>query len=179
MTNQAQRDLDARSMLEEMTESVLVTTTELDRPGPLIVYVNPAFERMTGWPREDVLGKSPRILQGPKTDQSIFKDMRDRLNRGEPWQGHAINYRTDGSEFVMEWSSVPIRDDHGKLHRYLDGQRDVTERVTMEQKLAAARAEERKSNLWPRPGRTPSWLAKRSMHAPGIWWRPSPGPPCP
>ena len=144
MVQQAQGDVDARLMLEEMTESVLVTTTELDRPGPLIVYVNPAFERMTGWCREDVLGKSPRILQGPKTDQSIFRDMRDRLNRGEPWQGQAVNYRKDGSEFVMEWSIVPIRDDHGRLHRYLAVQRDVTERVTMEQKLADARAEERK-----------------------------------
>jgi PAS domain S-box-containing protein len=99
---------------------------------------------MTGWLREDVLGKSPRILQGPKTDQSIFRDMRDRLNRGEPWRGQAVNYRKDGSEFVMEWSIVPIRDDHGKLHRYLAVQRDVTERVTMEQNLADARAEERK-----------------------------------
>jgi PAS domain S-box-containing protein len=123
MANQARGDVDARLMLEEMTESVLVTTTELDRPGPLIIYVNPAFERMTGWSREDVLGKSPRILQGPKTDPSIFKDMRDLLNRGEPWQGQTINYRKDGSEFVMEWSIVPIRDDHGKLHRYLAVQR--------------------------------------------------------
>jgi PAS domain S-box-containing protein len=144
MIQQAQGDVDARLMLEEMTESVLVTTTELDRPGPSIVYVNRAFERMTGWCREGVLGKSPRILQGPKTDQNIFKDMRDRLNRGEPWEGQAINYRRDGSEFVMEWSIVPIRDDQGKLHRYLAVQRDVTERVTMEQKLADARAEERK-----------------------------------
>jgi PAS domain S-box-containing protein len=144
MIQQAQGDVDARLMLEEMTESVLVATTELDRPGPFIVYVNPAFERMTGWCREDVLGKSPRILQGPKTDQSIFKDMRDRLNRGEPWQGQAVNYRKDGSEFVMEWSIVPIRDDHGKLHRYLAVQRDVTERVTIEKKLADARAAERK-----------------------------------
>jgi PAS domain S-box-containing protein len=144
MIQQAQGDVDARLILEEMSESVLVTTTELDRPGPLIVYVNPAFERMTGWCREDVLGKSPRILQGPQTDQSIFGDMRDRLNRGEPWQGQAANYRKDGSEFVMEWSIVPIRDDHGTPHRYLAVQRDVTERVTMEQDLADARAEERK-----------------------------------
>lgn len=144
MANQAQGDVDASLMLEEMTESVLVTTTELDRPGPLIVYVNPAFERMTGWSRKDVLGKSPRILQGPKTDPSIFENMRGRLNRGEPWQGQAINYRRDGSEFVMEWSIVPIRDDQGRLHWYLAVQRDVTERVTMEQNLAAARAEERK-----------------------------------
>jgi PAS domain-containing protein len=49
MTDRSQQDLDALPLLEAMTESVLVTTTELDRPGPLIVYVNPAFERMTGW----------------------------------------------------------------------------------------------------------------------------------
>jgi PAS domain S-box-containing protein len=144
MMDQAQDQLDARRMLEEMTESVLVTTTDLDRPGPLIVYANPAFERMTGWSREDVLGRSPRILQGPKTDLGIFDDLRDRLNRGEQWQGQTINYRKDGSEFVMEWSIVPIRDDRGRPHRYLAVQRDVTERVAMEQKLAGARAEERK-----------------------------------
>ena len=68
MTDQSHEDLDALPLLEAMTESVLVTTTELDRPGPLIVYVNPAFERMTGWSRDEVLGQSPRILQGPKTD---------------------------------------------------------------------------------------------------------------
>jgi PAS domain S-box-containing protein len=144
MTQQARDEIDAMRMLEEMTESVLVTTTELDRPGPLIVYVNPAFERMTGWSRQDVLGKSPRILQGPRTEKKIFEDMRERLNRGEPWQGQAINYRRDGSEFVMEWSIVPIRDEQGRLHRYLAVQRDVTERVVMEEKLAAARVEERK-----------------------------------
>ena len=65
MTNQAQGDVDARLMLEEMTESVLVTTTELDRPGPLIIYVNPAFERMTGWSREDVLGSHRGFFKDP------------------------------------------------------------------------------------------------------------------
>jgi len=144
MTDQAQHDVDARQILEEMTESVLVTTSELDRPGPVIVYVNPAFERMTGWSREEVLGKSPRILQGSKTDMGIFEDLRDKLDRGDPWRGQTTNYRRDGSEFVMEWSIVPIRNGHGKLHQYLAVQRDVTERVATERQLAVARTEERK-----------------------------------
>jgi PAS domain S-box-containing protein len=144
MTDRSQQDLDALPLLEAMTESVLVTTTELDRPGPLIVYVNPAFERMTGWPRDEVLGQSPRILQGPKTDHGIFRDLRERLDRGEAWLGQTINYRKDGSEFVMEWSIVPIRNARGRIYRYLAVQRDVTERVTMERNLAAARADERK-----------------------------------
>jgi PAS domain S-box-containing protein len=114
MTDRSQQDLDALPLLEAMTESVLVTTTELDRPGPLIVYVNPAFERMTGWPRDEVLGQSPRILQGPKTDHGIFRDLRERLDRGEAWLGQTINYRKDGSEFVMEWSIVPIRNARGR-----------------------------------------------------------------
>jgi PAS domain S-box-containing protein len=144
MADRSHEDLDALPLLEAMTESVLVTTTELDRPGPLIVYVNPAFERMTGWSRDEVLGQSPRILQGPKTDQGIFGDLRERLDRGEAWLGQTINYRKDGSEFVMEWSIVPIRNARGRVYRYLAVQRDVTERVTMERNLAAARADERK-----------------------------------
>ena len=144
MTNRAPSDLDPRSLVEEMTESVLVTTTNLENPGPTILYVNPAFERMTGWSSEEVLGQSPRILQGPKTDRSVFKELRERLNRHEVWRGQALNYRKDGSEFVMEWSIVPVRGEDGEVSHYLAVQRDVTDRVEMAQRLAAARAEERR-----------------------------------
>jgi len=59
--------MDALALLKAMTESVLVTTTDLDPPVPAIVYVNPAFEKMTGWSKKEIIGKSPRILQGPKS----------------------------------------------------------------------------------------------------------------
>ena len=144
MTDKSNQDLDALAFLEAMTESVMVTTTDLESPGPFIVYVNPAFERMTGWSRKEVLGRSPRFLQGPGTDHGIFSDLRERLGSGRKWQGQTINYRKDRSEFVMEWSIVPIRDARGTVYRYLSVQRDVTERVLMERKLAEARAEERK-----------------------------------
>ena len=60
------------AVLEAASESILVTDADLERPGPIIVYVNPAFERMTGWSAREVIGKSPRILQGASTDLSIF-----------------------------------------------------------------------------------------------------------
>ena len=81
------QNIDTLRMLESMTESVLVTTTDLEAPGPFIVYVNPAFERMTGWQREDILGQSPRFLQGPQTEFTIFQDLRERLENGLVWTG--------------------------------------------------------------------------------------------
>ena len=64
-------------MLESMAESVLITDTKLKYPGPHIIYVNAAFEKMTGWDRNEIIGKSPRILQGPDTDYTIFNDMQE------------------------------------------------------------------------------------------------------
>lgn len=137
--------LDAEIMLENMTESVLITTADLETPGPYILYVNKAFERMTGWKRGELIGKSPRILQGPKTDHGIFLDLREKLLSGEIWSGRTVNYRKNGSEFYMEWSIVPIRKgDDGKIHRFLAVQRDVTEIVSTERKLQKAMEEERK-----------------------------------
>ena len=144
MVDSLHEDIDTMSLLEAMTESVLVTTTDLDSPGPSIVYVNPAFERMTGWSKQEILGRSPRILQGRKTEHRVFSDLRERLIQGKQWSGQTINYRKNGTEFVMEWSIVPIRDNSGDVYRYLAVQRDITKRISMERDLAAALSEERK-----------------------------------
>src|SRR5919107_6103554 len=91
------------AVLEAASESLLVTDADLERPGPVIVCANPAFEQMTGWTARDVIGKSPRILQGASTDLSIFLGMRETLRSGRRWEGQTVNYRRDGSPFVMEW----------------------------------------------------------------------------
>ncbi len=122
-------DIDAAQIIEAAAESMLVTTAQLDLPGPTIVHVNPAFERMTGWRRSDVIGKTPRILQGPESDRSIFANLRSQLADGQVWEGTAVNYRKDGSTFIMEWSIVPLRGVDGSVHQYLAMQRDVTARV--------------------------------------------------
>lgn len=135
---------DPALMLESMTESVLITTTDLASPGPFVIYVNAAFEEMTGWKRQEIIGKSPRVLQGPKTEFSIFEDLEKKLEAGLVWSGRTINYRKDGSEFHMDWSITPIRTKDGVIDQYLAVQKEVTKIVLTEQKLQKAMDLEKK-----------------------------------
>lgn len=122
--------------MQHVSEAVVITTTELAPPGPEIVYVNEGFCRMTGYAAEEVIGKSPRILQGPKTDRAELDRLRQHLYRGEPFEGGAVtNYRKDGSEYILDWHIVPLRDDAGKITHWLASQRDVTKPKTLEESL--------------------------------------------
>lgn len=116
-------------------DSIIVTTKDLDPPGPKMVYVNPGFTKMTGYQPEEVLGKTPRILQGPKTDPTVLKRLRETLENDEVFYGQAINYKKDGSEFWNEWHIEPIKDDKGELVNYLAIQRDVTQRKKAEEAI--------------------------------------------
>jgi PAS domain S-box-containing protein len=136
-------EFDAAAVIEAAAESILITTAELDKPGPSIVYVNPAFERMTGWSRAEVVGQSPRILQGPKTDLRILADLKEKLQSGKIWEGQTINYRKDGSEFWMEWSVVPLKTERDRVYQYVAIQRDVSARVATELRLREVEAVQR------------------------------------
>jgi len=116
-------------------EAVLITTAELDPPGPEIVYVNEGFCRMTGYARAEVIGETPRILHGPKTDRAQLDRLRHQLSLEQPFDGETINYRKDGSEYVIEWYIVPLRDTAGKITHWMAIQRDVTERKVLEEQL--------------------------------------------
>jgi len=135
---------DSMILLESMTQSILITNAELKSPGPFIVYVNKAFEEMTGWRREEVIGKNPRILQGPKSDTSIFNNLHEVLDNGEVWEGRTINYKKDGTEFVMEWSIAPVIDENGEIDKLLAVQNDITENVRNENQLEKSRQRELK-----------------------------------
>ena len=105
---------------------VLVTTAELDLPGPQILYVNSAFTRMTGYAIRDVLGKTPRILQGPKSDHAVLQQLRKSLEAGEDFIARATNYKCDGTEFQMEWIISHLRNATGQTTHYVAMQRDIT-----------------------------------------------------
>jgi PAS domain S-box-containing protein len=144
--------LDPSAILDAASESIIVTGANLESPGPTILYVNPAFERMTGWTAEQIVGKSPRLLQGEKTDHSVFEGMRKALRRGDRWEGQAVNYRRDGTQFVMEWSITPLKDARGRTTHFVAVQRDVSARVEAERHIAEAReaaheADRKKANL--------------------------------
>jgi len=122
-------------------DAIMITDAQLDLPGPFIIYVNPAFTRLTGYKPEEVLGRNPRFLQGANTDLRVLKRLRVNLHQGGVFYGLAINYRKDGSEFWMEWHIEPIRNDKGEITHYLAIQRDATARIeaqqTIEQKNSA------------------------------------------
>lgn len=116
-------------------DSIVITTTELDYPGPEIVFVNPAFTKMTGYRLQEMLGKTPRILQGPNTDRGVFRELKEKLRNGQIFFGEAINYRKDGTEFYNQWHIEPIENDAGELTHYLAIQRDVTAQKEAEKLL--------------------------------------------
>ncbi|MDZ7711927.1 MAG: PAS domain S-box protein [Rhodovibrio sp.] len=132
--------IDAFAHFEQLTHSVLVTEAILSAPGPRILYVNPAFERMTGWSREDIVGCTPRVLQGPQTDRALMRDLKAALQRGESWNGEATNYRRDGTPFLMKWSISPVCDADGQVNRYIAIQEDVTELRARERREAQLHA---------------------------------------
>jgi two-component system cell cycle sensor histidine kinase/response regulator CckA len=109
-------------------ESVLITTANLNLPGPEIIFTNPAFTEMTGYSAKEVLGKTPRILQGPLTDKKVLHELRRNLEAGDVFEGETVNYRKDGTPFDLEWQIAPLKNDNGELTHFVAIQRDVTER---------------------------------------------------
>jgi len=112
------------SSMEESFNSILITEAGQGYP---IVYANQAFCDMTGYGIHEILGKSPSILQGEETDPSVIQQLSEDLKAGRLFHGRAVNYRRDGSTFMMEWKIVPITGKDGDASHYLAIQRDVSE----------------------------------------------------
>ena len=110
--------------MEESFNSIVITEASKGYP---ILYVNSAFCELTGYGPHEVMGKSPSILQGPNTDAKVIRQLDADITAGNLFHGIAVNYRKDGSEFMMEWKIVPIRNDQDEISHYLAIQRDVTE----------------------------------------------------
>lgn len=117
---------EVRPVLDQARSGILLTDAALEPPGPRIVYANPAFEAITGYTRDELRGRSPRMLQGPDTEREVLDRLRAALARGSSFFGRAWNYRRDGSPFVAEWPIAPLRDHAGRLTHFLSVQRDVT-----------------------------------------------------
>lgn len=123
------------SAIKNDYDSILITELNLDEPGPRIVYVNDGFTKMTGYSKEEVIGKTPRILQGPKTDRDVLDKLKKRLKKGKSFFGQAVNYRKDGSEFVNQWDIHPLTDRDGNITHWVSYQHDITERKRSEKVL--------------------------------------------
>jgi PAS domain S-box-containing protein len=122
------------SVITNANDAVLVTEAQdIDLPGPKIVYVNEAFTTMTGYTEEEVLGKSPRILQGPKTDKNELARIRKALINHDTIEVDIINYKKNGEEYWANFTVVPVADKGDALTHYVAIQRDVTARKRHEE----------------------------------------------
>ncbi len=125
-----------RTSIEGTSEGVIITDAKLDLPGPRILYVNPAFARMTGYSSDELVGQSPRILQGPDTDRAALRRLRSALTEGQAFSDETLNYRKDGTTYTVEWRVTPVHDAQGQITHFVALQRDITERKRVASVLA-------------------------------------------
>ena len=93
-------------LAENSFDSVLVTDASSEGK---IIYANKSFKKLTGHDPSEIIGQTPRILQGPGTDSKVIARLSDALKSGGKFEGKAINYKKDGTPFIMYWRVLPIR----------------------------------------------------------------------
>jgi PAS domain S-box-containing protein len=117
------------SVIVNTTDAVMITEAEpFDEPGPRVLYVNAAFTNMTGYAAEEVIGKPPRILQGPKTDMDEVARLSKSIRRWNPSEVTLVNYKKSGEEFWINFSLSPVADEKGWYTHWISIDHDVTER---------------------------------------------------
>ena len=131
--------------VSHLNEILIITKAEpIDEPdGPLVVYVNDAFSQHTGYSREELIGMTPRMLQGPNTQRDRLDAMRKAMVAWQPHRTELINYTKSGAEIWLEFEIIPVADDTGFFTHWVSIQRDITERKRAEesQRLYQARFE--------------------------------------
>src|ERR671910_2150723 len=124
------------------TNSIVIT--DPNQPDDPIVYVNPAFERTTGYAAEEVLGRNCRFLQREDRAQPALEELRAAVCEGRHCTVVLRNYRKDGTLFWNELSIYPVRDEDGRMTNFVGVQNDVTERIRAEEILSEMRRAERR-----------------------------------
>lgn len=109
-----------RELMESSYDSILITDATR---AAKIVYANNAFRTLTGYSPSEVIGRTPRILQGPATDKKVIARLGKALKKGGKFEGRAINYRKDGTPFIMYWRVMPVKT-AGKARLWIAIQRE-------------------------------------------------------
>ena len=123
-----QFNLVFQALVENTNDVIMVLdATPLSAGGPKIVYVNPAFERLMGYRADEVIGKNPKLLQGPATDDETRSQIRQAMRQHESIRTQILNYAKDGTKLWLDINFVPLFDESGALAYYAAIERDLTE----------------------------------------------------
>ena len=127
------RDFSFKEIIANTNDIVIVTeAAPLQEPGPRIIYVNEAFTKLTGYRPEEVLGKTPRLLQGPDTSAETRRAIGAALQREEAFRGEILNYGKYGQRYWLDIQIVPLKDEHNQVTYFAAIERDLTERCQAE-----------------------------------------------
>jgi PAS domain S-box-containing protein len=119
--------------IEQVTENIMIT----DIHGK-IIYVNPAFERLTGYSPAEVLGQNPRMLGSGRQKPEFYREMWATISAGKIWQGRLTNRKKDGSLYIEDMTVTPVRDQEGVIINYVGVKRDVTRELQLEEQYHQA-----------------------------------------
>lgn len=129
-------------VLSQILDTVVngITLSDPDQPDNPIVYANAAFELITGYEQEEIIGRNCRFLQGDDREQPEIGRIREALRTQQPVTVTLRNYRKDGTRFYNRFSIRPLYDRAGRLIYYLGVQYDVTEQIRAQEELARLNA---------------------------------------
>jgi len=126
----------ANRIIEHSNDSILISRSDqIDEPGPFIIYANETFSKETGYTQEDIIGKNPRILQGPHTDRATLARIRAGLKTWQSMREDVLNYKKNGEAFWQELNIFPLPNASGEITHWVSIQRNITERKIAEQQI--------------------------------------------
>jgi PAS domain S-box-containing protein len=125
---QAEAELNRlMTAIEQTPESVVITDTQ-----GRILYVNPVFERVTGYSRAEVIGQNPRLLKSNRQESAFYRELWAKINAGEVWRGRFINKKKNGTLFTEDAVIAPVRDEKGTVTNYIAIKRDISHELELE-----------------------------------------------
>src|SRR5208337_245651 len=121
------------SAVEQAAETIVITDA-----AAVIEYVNPAFETVTGYAREEVVGRNPRILKSGDQDAAFYASLWQTISSGKTWTGHFVNRKKDGTRYTENATISPVHDSAGTIVKYVAVKHDVTRERQLEDQLRQA-----------------------------------------
>jgi two-component system, cell cycle sensor histidine kinase and response regulator CckA len=128
-----EESLRLATAVEQSAETVIITNDEGD-----VVYVNPAFERTTGYSRQETIGNNTRMLKSGHHDEEFYKHMWNTISRGIAWRGRLVTKKKDGTLFEEDASISPVTDHSGTIVNYVAVKRDISQEVSLQRQLSQA-----------------------------------------